>query len=176
MRIYSAEQEHQLIGDAERQRTTQILTSATSQGYLTVAEFEQRSGELIQARYAGQLNALVADLPQQLQQLEKVGGKTTVVATSQPVKKNSLVHSSGLAQRTGLFVISSIAMFGLAGATGTGWYVLMIPVLAILLYVLKVGPASWYHGKTEQLTEAEIDQRITALIDAKAQLRSGKLR
>lgn len=50
-------------GDRERNRTATDLGQALAQGYLPMAEYEDRLGRAFAAHSAGELDALVTDLP-----------------------------------------------------------------------------------------------------------------
>jgi Domain of unknown function (DUF1707) len=51
------------VGDAERNRTADLLKEAHAGGYLTLEEVDERLGAALAARTRGQLDRLVADLP-----------------------------------------------------------------------------------------------------------------
>jgi len=53
----------QRIGDRERRAVDDRLQRATGDGLLTLAEYDERSGQLWQARTRGELEAVTADLP-----------------------------------------------------------------------------------------------------------------
>ena len=50
-------------GDADRNRTTDLLKEAHAAGYLTLEETDERLGAALAARTRGELDRLVADLP-----------------------------------------------------------------------------------------------------------------
>ena len=51
------------VGDADRNRTTDLLKEAHAAGYLTLEEADERLGTALAARTRGELDRLVADLP-----------------------------------------------------------------------------------------------------------------
>jgi DUF1707 SHOCT-like domain len=51
------------VGDADRNRTTDLLKEAHAAGYLTLEETDERLGTALAARTRGELDRLVADLP-----------------------------------------------------------------------------------------------------------------
>jgi hypothetical protein len=53
----------QRIGDRERRAVDDRLQRATGEGLLTLAEYDERSGQLWRARTRGELAAVTADLP-----------------------------------------------------------------------------------------------------------------
>jgi Domain of unknown function (DUF1707) len=50
-------------GDADRNRTAELLKEAHAAGYLTLEETDERLGTALAARTRGELDRLVADLP-----------------------------------------------------------------------------------------------------------------
>jgi|Tabmets5t2r1_1033131.scaffolds.fasta_scaffold03077_3 Domain of unknown function (DUF1707) len=51
------------VGDADRNRTVDLLKEAHAAGYLTLEETDERLGTALAARTRGELDRLVADLP-----------------------------------------------------------------------------------------------------------------
>ena len=51
------------VGDADRDRTADLLKEAHAAGYLTLEETDERLGTALAARTRGELDRLVADLP-----------------------------------------------------------------------------------------------------------------
>jgi DUF1707 SHOCT-like domain len=51
------------VGDADRDRTADLLKEAHAAGYLTLEEVDERLGTALAARTRGELDRLVADLP-----------------------------------------------------------------------------------------------------------------
>jgi hypothetical protein len=51
------------VGDADRNRTADLLKEAHAAGYLTLEEVDERLGTALGARTRGELDRLVADLP-----------------------------------------------------------------------------------------------------------------
>jgi Domain of unknown function (DUF1707) len=51
------------VGDADRNRTADLLKEAHAAGYLTLEEVDERLGTALAARTRGELDELVADLP-----------------------------------------------------------------------------------------------------------------
>ena len=51
------------VGDADRNRTAELLKEAHAAGYLTLEETDERLGTALAARTRGELDRLVADLP-----------------------------------------------------------------------------------------------------------------
>jgi hypothetical protein len=51
------------VGDADRDRTAELLKEAHAAGYLTLEETDERLGTALAARTRGELDQLAADLP-----------------------------------------------------------------------------------------------------------------
>jgi Domain of unknown function (DUF1707) len=51
------------VGDADRNRTADLLKEAHAAGYLSLGEVDERLGTALAARTRGELDRLVADLP-----------------------------------------------------------------------------------------------------------------
>jgi hypothetical protein len=51
------------VGDADRNRTADLLKEAHAAGYLSLEEVDERLGTALTARTRGELDRLVADLP-----------------------------------------------------------------------------------------------------------------
>ena len=51
------------VGDADRDRTADLLKESHAAGYLTLEELDERLGTALAARTRGELDRLVADLP-----------------------------------------------------------------------------------------------------------------
>lgn len=58
---------NQLVGDTDRERTAARIGKALAEGYLPMAEYEARLGRAFDATTAGELRALTADLPADIQ-------------------------------------------------------------------------------------------------------------
>jgi hypothetical protein len=52
-----------LAAAADRERTTDVIKAAFTEGRLTKSEFDERTARVLAARTYGELNALVGDLP-----------------------------------------------------------------------------------------------------------------
>lgn len=155
------------IGDQERMQAMDTLGRALGEGRLTMDEFDQRCNQVAKAKTQNELRPVLADLP------AVVGGG---VVKQQPIdhggqgadklysaREIMQARRSGQRMRFGAFSLGSIASFvsmGLfmeAGLPGLGVIALMlIPTLFILLYIMRVGPDSWY---TPSLRELEKHRR-----------------
>lgn len=52
------------VGTADRNHALDVLSNAFADGYLTLQEFDERSGRVVEATYRADIERLLADLPQ----------------------------------------------------------------------------------------------------------------
>jgi Domain of unknown function (DUF1707) len=64
------------VGDADRDRTADLLKEAHATGYLTLEELDERLGGALAARTRGALDRLVADLPPEWRAGQEPGRRT----------------------------------------------------------------------------------------------------
>lgn len=124
------ERQQYLVGDFERESALERLKGASQSGHLSLSEFDRRAQIAAHATTQGDIDRILADIPQNLL-----------------VKHN---RTSGLQKRIGIMGLwlSTIPLIAVGSADlATIFAVLTIP-LAILLFIMKVGPDSWYEPKT----------------------------
>lgn len=102
-------------GDRERERTATDLGQALAQGYLPMTEYEQRLGRAFAAHSAGELDALVADLP------------VARLRHHDPRRRAAQLAAARLSVRIHLvaYLAGSLLMLGIWLAVGLGvgaWY------------------------------------------------------
>ncbi|OFL15284.1 hypothetical protein HMPREF2785_10895 [Corynebacterium sp. HMSC067D03] len=147
------------IGDQERMDAMDILGRALGEGRLDMAEFDNRCQAVAEAQTQQDLQPILGDLP--------TGRGGGVVDKQMP--DDAILYSqaeimqarrSGRRTRAGVFwlgtigTIGLVSIFGAAGSTAlSGLSLLIIPTLFILLYVMKVGPDSWYTPSLRQLEQ-----------------------
>ncbi|MDK6492906.1 DUF1707 domain-containing protein [Corynebacterium coyleae] len=147
------------IGDQERMDAMDILGRALGEGRLDMAEFDNRCQAVAEAQTQQDLQPILGDLPT---------GRGRGVVDKQ-VSDDAVLYSqaeimqarrSGRRTRAGVFWLGTIgsiglvSIFGAAGSTAlSGLSLLIIPTLFILLYVMKVGPDSWYTPSLRQLEQ-----------------------
>lgn len=147
------------IGDQERMDAMDILGRALGEGRLDMGEFDNRCQAVAEAQTQQDLQPILGDLP--------TGRGGGVVDKQMP--DNAILYSqaeimqarrSGRRTRAGVFWLGTIgsiglvSIFGAAGSTAlSGLSILLIPTLFILLYVMKVGPDSWYTPSLRQLEQ-----------------------
>jgi hypothetical protein len=72
------------VGDADRNRTADLLKEAHAAGYLTLEEVDERLGSALGARTRGELDRLVADLPPEWRAGQERGRRPTGPPARQP--------------------------------------------------------------------------------------------
>lgn len=156
------------ISDAERMEAMDTLGRALGEGRLTMEEFDQRCLQVAEAQTHADLQPILGDLPPATHQPPERPG----TALQPQVPNEAVLYSqaeimrarrSGKRMRAGTFWLGTIGAMGLVvlaeslGASVlSGLAVLLIPTLFILLYVMKIGPDSWY---TPSLRQLELQRR-----------------
>lgn len=102
-------------GDRERERTATDLGQGLAQGYLPMAEYEDRLGRAFAARSAAELDDLVADLP--------VGR----LRQNDPRRRAAQIRAARLSVRihVAAYLAGALLMLGIwlaVGLGGGGWY------------------------------------------------------
>ena len=147
------------IGDQERMDAMDILGRALGEGRLDMAEFDNRCQAVAEAQTQQDLQPILGDLP-----TGRGGG-----VVDKQVSDDAVLYSqaeimqarrSGRRTRAGVFWLGTIGSIGLVSIFGavnanvmSGLSLLIIPTLFILLYVMKVGPDSWYTPSLRQLEQ-----------------------
>lgn len=136
-----------------------VLGRALGEGRLNMDEFDDRCGRVAEAQTHNDLVPLLSDLP--------VGRSQGVV--DKRVPEDAVLYSqaeimnarrSGRRMRAGTFWLGTVGSIGLVGlfesvgaSALSGLSLLIIPTLFILLYVMKIGPDSWYTPSLRQLEQ-----------------------
>lgn len=150
------------ISDAERIDAMDALGRALGEGRLNMDEFDQRCSQVAEAQYHADLAAVLHDLPPM-----PVGGVVDKQVPNEAVlySQAEIVHARRASKRmrAGVFWLGTVgSLAGTALFTGLGFDILgglsllIIPTLFILLYVMKIGPDSWY---TPSLRQLELQRR-----------------
>lgn len=147
------------IGDQERMDAMDILGRALGEGRLDMAEFDNRCQAVAEAQTQQDLQPILGDLPTGRGRgvVDKQVSDDAVLYSQAEIMQ---AHRSGRRTRAGVFWLGTIgsiglvSIFGAAGSTAlSGLSILLIPTLFILLYVMKVGPDSWYTPSLRQLEQ-----------------------
>ena len=146
------------------------LGRALGEGRLNMGEFDDRCRQGAEAQVHADLEPILGDLPPQ----QQAGG----AVERQEMHPGDVFYSgreimqarrSGKRMRAGVFWLGTVGAFGLS--TLHPVFLLAIPTLFILLYVMKVGPDSWYTPTLRQLEQQrrqEIKRRQLEIESAKA--------
>lgn len=138
------------IGDQERMDAMDVLGRALGEGRLNMGEFDDRCSRVAEAQTHNDLEPLLSDLP--------VGRPQGVV--DKHVSDDAVLYSqaeimharrSGRRMRAGTFWLGTVGSIALTPLHPI--FLLIIPTLFILLYVMKIGPDSWYTPSLRQLEQ-----------------------
>lgn len=142
------------IGDAERRQAMDDLGEHFAAGRLDLATYEQRLDVVTNATMMSELSELFDDLPANSAQAPSTTGTMAVYSAAEV----SEAHRSGRNIRSGIMGLTSILCVMATSVTDEGLCMFLIPIVAILLYVLKVGPKQWYAPSTRQLEKQRMRQ------------------
>lgn len=170
------------IGDAERMEAMDTLGRALGEGRLTMEEFDQRCLQVAEAQTHADLTPVLSDLPPATHQPQPAGTALQAQVPNEAVLYSQAeimqARRSGQRMRAGTFWLGTIGAFGLVGITSAMnltvapvLSLLLIPTLFVLLYVMKIGPDSWYTPSLRQLEmqrRQEVKARQLEIESAKA--------
>ncbi len=159
------------LSDAERSAAMASLGRALAEGRLSVDEYDQRCREVAAAERRGELSPLFTDLP-----VEQSGVSGSAVEKLYSAQEIEAAYQAGRRPRAGLLGLSTVGSvagaIALSATTPLSWLLLaIIPVVAILLYVMKVGPDTWYVPSPRTMEKARIRE-----LKAADRIRSAELR
>ena len=144
------------LSDTDRADAFSRLTFAYGEGRLDLTEYDRRCDAVAEATTHRDLLPLFRDLPAQ-----HTAGTPAVQSNKVEVYTRSEIEqsrASGQRTRMGIFSLGSIGTIALTSVAGQAGYpgigaliFLIIPTLFILLYVMRVGPDSWYTPSPRQI-------------------------
>lgn len=164
---------HVRLSDDERNAAMSQLGQAMAEGRLSIEEYDSRSQKVAAAQVRGDLDGLFQDLPESFR--VRPGQEIEQLYAASEVEQ---AHRSGARPRAGTFGLATIAaVAGTAIAApaigGLSLLILLvIPVTFILLYVMKLGPASWYAPSKQQLERDRLRKLRSAEKIRAAELRA----
>lgn len=128
-------------------------------GRLTVSEYDDRARRAAAATTRGELDALFTDLPvlpEQSGESGKSGGTGPYGADMAVYSAGEIAerHDRGAKPRAGILALSTIVAAVWAIVAGNGLPLFIVPAVGVLLYVLKIGPASWHTPSPAALDRA----------------------
>ena len=131
------------ISDQERNRAMSALGEALGEGRLKMEEFDRRCDLITQSETRRDLEAAFIDLPQKVEKYY-------------PASHIERVRRDGARPKLGILSLTTV--FSVAGLSisGSGVWLLAIPTVFILLYIMQIGPASWHTPSTAQLERARL--------------------
>lgn len=142
------------IGDADRDHAIRLLGVHFADGRITLTEYDDRCRIAVTAKTRVELNNLFVDLPA----LPNAQPGTSIEVYS--AAEIAEQRRRGANPRAGIMALTSIAAIFVASlldgvsAMASNAAVLVIPAVAVLLYVLKVGPETWYTPSPRTLERA----------------------
>lgn len=150
---------HVRIGDADRDHAISLLGVHFADGRLSITEYDERCQTLAGATTRGEIDAQFRDLPvlpgSQADPASSSGTDMAVYSAAEIAEQ----HRHGANPRAGIMALSGIGFGAVAAVINGPLSVIpaaVIAVVAILLYVMKVGPASWYVPSPEALERARV--------------------
>lgn len=161
------------VSDVERSSTISALSQFYAEGRLTVDEYDERCALATTAKTQAELNALFTDLPPvpEMQHGSSVEPFYSAAEIDQAHDQGKRPKLAVLSLATIGSVAGTIALSALGMELAALLVLFIIPVVAIMLYVAKVGPASWHRPSQQQLHR----ERIRELRSAE-KLRAAELR
>jgi Domain of unknown function (DUF1707) len=123
------------VGDADRNRTVELLKEAHAAGYLTLEEADERLGAALAARTRGELDRLVADLPPEW----RAGQEPARTPAVPPRRRPALPWEAAWLVPV---LIVLVGLLTLAVLT-RGLYLFPWPLLWILFFLGRRGRPGW---------------------------------
>ena len=128
------------ISDNERQQAMDDLGAHFAAGRLTMDEYEQRISLVAQATMKSDIFPIFDDLPSSL-----ATSPTRAIEPLYTVSEINELRGRGQNMRLGILGLSTVVAGGVSMVAGTGLpLVIIVPFVFILLYIMKIGPSSWY--------------------------------
>ncbi|MGP6173817.1 DUF1707 SHOCT-like domain-containing protein [Corynebacterium sp. A21] len=120
----------QRIGDTERNQAMAWLSEMTGTGHLDLAEFEERSRLIAEARTRNQLDEVMADLPEP----HETTGEIAPVETMQDQRKVAAI------------ALSSVGVVFIAAILALPWLLILVPVITLGAWLSGKGPSNFYRN------------------------------
>ena len=146
------------VCDADRAIAMDTLTALTGRGFLTFAEFEDRSARAAAANTRAELDDLFADIPPNaLHQPAAEAPLAPAASFSQVTPADQPRRASGAEIRAGL---TFLALLLTALIENDALSTLVFFTVVMLLWVFKVGPASWYAPSQKKLAAKQQQMQL----------------
>lgn len=155
------------IGDAERQQAMEDLGAHWAAGRLDYEDYEKRLSDVTQAQTRSDISYIFDDLPasasrNQYGALEKTYTESEIMQA----------RAEGRRTRAGIMTITATMVLGFGVALDAAILMLIIPVVFALLYLLKVGPDSWYMPSRAKLERERIRNNRLELAERTREIES----
>lgn len=139
------------LSDEERNSAMAALGRAFAEGRITIDEYDDRCQGITRATVRGDLDRFFQDIPQNP---DGSGKDLDTMYSAQEVSaayKTSRNIRSGLLGLTTVGSIAAIPVLAVAGSVVPALPLVLIPIVWILLYIMKIGPKSWYTPSPKQI-------------------------
>lgn len=167
---YPASRPDMKLSDAERNAAMSTLGRAFAEGRLSVDEYDERITKIAKSEVHGDLEPLFRDIPQFQ---GKPGTEVGRLYSAQEIESAYRESRKTKLGMLGLTTVGSIAgSAALASVTPlAGLLMFLIPTVWILLYIMKIGPKSWYVPSARAVDKQRIKELQTT-----ERLRAAELR
>ncbi|AKE40136.1 Hypothetical protein NG00_01970 [Corynebacterium camporealensis] len=130
------------LSDQERGTAMDALGRAFAEGRLTMDEYDERCRQVTAATKRSELAQLFDDLPADLQHSPADGPLYSAAEIAE-------AHRAGKKTRLGVMSLTTVGTFVATPLLilvhpGFSALIAIIPTVFILLYIMKIGPASWF--------------------------------
>ncbi len=165
---YPAPGPNMRLSDAERSAAMSTLGRAFAEGRLTIDQYDERCQKIAEAEFHRDLDPLFSDIPRFSGQAT---GQVDKLYSAQEIES---AYREGRNIRLGLLGLTTIG--GVAGAAVAASalsvvFMALIPTMWVLLYIMKVGPKSWYVPSARAVDKQRLRELRTT-----EQLRAAELR
>ncbi len=165
---YPAPSPHIRLSDAERSAAMSTLGRAFAEGRLTIDQYDERCQKIAEAEFHRDLEPLFSDIP-------RFGGEASVQLDKlYSAQEIEAAHREGRNIRLGILGLTAIGGVVGAAVLNSPLSVLLLSTVAVvwvLLYVMKVGPQSWYVPSARAVDRQRLRELRTT-----EQLRAAELR
>lgn len=151
---YNSRDNHIRIGDGDRDYAIRILGVHFADGRITLAEYDDRCQLATGAATRTELDQLFVDLPALTHQRPETSMEVYSTAEIEEQRRRGANPRAGIMALTSIISVGAYSVFESISAVASNAILLVIPVVAILLYVLKVGPSAWYTPSPRSLERA----------------------
>lgn len=149
------------VGDADREAALSVLAVHFADGRITLTEYDERCRDAAAAQTRRELDVLFTDLPTLPNQPGPPGQSVAPGTDVSVYSAGELAeqHRRGSRPRAGIMALTTLGAVGGAIAVNGALspiILLLIPAIAVLLYVMKIGPESWHTPSPEALERARV--------------------